>query len=262
VAYYKNCVEALRQNSQQAHLFVLLHKMDLVAEELRINVFKEREMDIRCASFPTDVMCFPTTIWDESLYRAWSAIVYSLIPNVRLLEEYLQWFCEICDAQEVILFEKATFLVISHSQTHRQEKKPIISSSLTEPSQPPSPLPPPPPPTFSSIVTTTTTTTTHPSPPWTWDNQRFEKLSNIIKQFKLSCTSQGQPFQAIYIHRPYFSAYLDSLTPNTCLLMIMGTPQIEPAAIQANIHVIRKHFERIESGNSSGHRSLTPTHKS
>ena len=49
-----------------------------------------------------------------SNYRAWSQIVYSLIPNVELLETQLDDFSTICAADEVVLFERATFLVISH----------------------------------------------------------------------------------------------------------------------------------------------------
>jgi len=47
---------------------------------------------------------------------------------------------QICDSDEVVLFEKATFLVISHA-SHKPHR----------------------------------------------DDHRFEKISNIIKQFKLSC---------------------------------------------------------------------------
>jgi Ras-related GTP-binding protein A/B len=54
---------------------------------------------------------FATSIWDETLYKAWSSIVYSLIPNVDLLELQLKDFAHICDADEVVLFERATFLV-------------------------------------------------------------------------------------------------------------------------------------------------------
>jgi Ras-related GTP-binding protein A/B len=60
---------------------------------------------------------FPTSIWDETLYKAWSQIVYSLIPNVDLLESQLRDFSTICAADEVVLFERATFLVISHTST-------------------------------------------------------------------------------------------------------------------------------------------------
>ena len=48
------------------------------------------------------------------MIRAWSQIVYSLIPNVELLETQLNDFSTICAADEVVLFERATFLVISH----------------------------------------------------------------------------------------------------------------------------------------------------
>lgn len=74
------------------------------------------------------------------MFQAWSAIVYKLIPNVKEFEVSLTSFCNIIEADEVLLFERATFLVISHYErkVHR-------------------------------------------------DVHRFEKVSNIIKQFKLSC---------------------------------------------------------------------------
>ena len=50
-------------------------------------------------------MCYATSIWDETLYKAWSSIVYSLIPNISTLESNLEDFCRICDADEVVLFE-------------------------------------------------------------------------------------------------------------------------------------------------------------
>jgi Ras-related GTP-binding protein A/B len=68
-----------------------------------------------------DICCFGTSIWDETLYRAWSQIVYSLIPNVKLLETQLGDFAGNCGADEVVLFEKATFLVISTTSTLRYE---------------------------------------------------------------------------------------------------------------------------------------------
>ena len=45
------------------------------------------------------------------LFQAWSSIVYQLVPNVSQLESSLQQFAEIIDADEVLLFERATFLV-------------------------------------------------------------------------------------------------------------------------------------------------------
>ncbi|EGC34013.1 hypothetical protein DICPUDRAFT_35824 [Dictyostelium purpureum] len=125
---YKSCIEAISQNSKDAKIFCLVHKMDLVPEDQRDTLFKNKEQEIRQASLPLKPTCFRTSIWDETLYKAWSSIVYSLIPNVKVLEHNLNKFCKICEADEVVLFEKATFLVISHSASkvhkdvHRFEK--------------------------------------------------------------------------------------------------------------------------------------------
>ncbi len=43
--------------------------------------------------------------------QAWSQIVYQLVPNVKGLEKTLTNFADIIDADEILLFEKATFLV-------------------------------------------------------------------------------------------------------------------------------------------------------
>ena len=43
-------------------------------------------------------------IWDETLYKAWSSIVYMLIPNVKEMECSLNEFAEILDADEVPLY--------------------------------------------------------------------------------------------------------------------------------------------------------------
>lgn len=69
VHYYQSCLEALLQNSPEAKIFCLVHKMDLVAEEHRENVFKEREEDLIRLSKPGNVTCFRTSIWDETLYK-------------------------------------------------------------------------------------------------------------------------------------------------------------------------------------------------
>jgi hypothetical protein len=48
---------------------------------------------------------------DTFIFQAWSNIVYQLIPNVQQLEGMLANFANIIDADEVLLFERATFLV-------------------------------------------------------------------------------------------------------------------------------------------------------
>lgn len=76
----------------------------------------DRESDLKRLSQPLECVCFRTSIWDETLYKAWSNIVHSLIPNVDELEQHLNHFAEMIDADEVLLFERATFLVICYSE--------------------------------------------------------------------------------------------------------------------------------------------------
>ncbi|KAH7726955.1 GTP-binding protein GTR1 [Aphelenchoides avenae] len=105
---YQTCLEALMQNSPTAKVFCLIHKMDLIQEEMRDKVFHDKEKDIRQLSETIGVRqraspileCFRSSIWDETLYKAWSAIVYQLIPNVVSMEAKLNQFAEILDADE------------------------------------------------------------------------------------------------------------------------------------------------------------------
>ena len=140
---YVNCLVALSDLSKQAKIFCLIHKMDLLAESERENRFLEKRARILEATkpeFKSKTECFKTSIWDETLYKAWSQIVSILLTNQPKLTSSLKEICETLHANEVVLFEKSTFLVISHYDAVNHE-----------------------------------------------DVHRFEKISNIIKQFKLSC---------------------------------------------------------------------------
>jgi len=198
LTYYRSCVEAIQQNSKEAKIFCLIHKMDLIPEEQRDQIFKARESELVQLSTPTKVICFRTSIWDETLYKAWSSIVYSLIPNIKTLETHLEKFCQICESDEVVLFERATFLVISHS-TQKVHK----------------------------------------------DDHRFEKISNIIKQFKLSCSKSQAQFQSMEVRNSKFSAFIDGFTTNTYIMVIMSDPTIQSAATLINIGLARNHFEKF-----------------
>eukprot|EP00128_Syssomonas_multiformis_P009665 Colp12_sorted_trinity150504_noHs@35540 len=198
--YYQSCLEAILQNSKEAQIFCLIHKMDLVQEDQRDLIVAEREQELKRRSLPLNITCFPTSIWDETLYKAWSSIVYALMPNVHKMESHLENFAKIIEADEVVLFERATFLVIAHSSTkpHR-------------------------------------------------DVHRFEKISNIIKQFKLSCSKSQAKFSSMEVRNSNFAAYIDLFTTNTYVMVIMSDVNIPSAAILVNIQNARKHFEKLES---------------
>ncbi|XP_065887401.1 ras-related GTP-binding protein A-like [Dysidea avara] len=197
--YYQSCLEALMQNSPDAKIFCLVHKMDLVPEDQRTMIFEKRESELKKRSLPLSCECFRTSIWDETLYKAWSTIVHLLIPNISQLEASLNSFATVLDADEVLLFEKATFLVIA-SALRREHTDP----------------------------------------------HRFEKISNIIKQFKLSCSKLQAQFKSMEVRNHMFAAFIDTFTANTYVMVIMTDSTIPSAATLVNIRNARKHFEKVE----------------
>jgi len=200
-------LEALERYSPDANVFVLIHKMDLVAEDDREREFTERAKLVQSKTDHFKIKSFATSIWDETLYKAWSQIVYSLIPNVDQLEYQLKEFSSICGADEVVLFEKATFLEISHTSILNAEQ---------------------------------------------YDSDRFERISNIVKQFKISCSKTHSQFQGMEVKNSHFTAYIDVFTGNTYIMVVMAGAEAKtsPAVIQINIAAARKHFEKFIPENN------------
>eukprot|EP01127_Copromyxa_protea_P009904 TRINITY_DN2372_c0_g1_i1.p1 TRINITY_DN2372_c0_g1~~TRINITY_DN2372_c0_g1_i1.p1 ORF type:complete len:293 (-),score=52.71 TRINITY_DN2372_c0_g1_i1:101-979(-) len=207
--YYQGALQAIKEFSPEAKIFCLIHKMDLISEDERDEVFLEKRAILKSISLPLKMVAFKTSIWDETLYKAWSRIVHSLIPNAQLLETNLNRLCSMCEANEVVLFEKATFLVISHG----------VKKSQNEANE---------------------------GDYWCFkDPHRFEKISNIIKQFKLSCLKLNSQFQSIQIRNSNYHAYIDEFTPNTYLMVVLSDPTIQPSVIGLNIKAARRHFEPL-----------------
>ena len=87
------------------------------------------------------------------------------MPGVNELEEQLEDVCQACEADEVVLFERSTFLLISHAR-----RKVML------------------------------------------DSHRFEKISNIVKQFKLGCGKMvTTDFTSLHLRKvPTVSNYKDT----------------------------------------------------
>lgn len=205
MTYFKNTIDSVKQLSPTAQCFVFVHKMDLVPEPQRQQVFFEYRAQIEGIAGP-QTQVFPTSIWDETLFKAWSRIVYNLIPNVEVLEQQLEEFCKVCEADEVVLFEKATFVVISSSTQKTMN-----------------------------------------------DEHRFEKISNIVKQFKLSCGKQQATFKSLTVQNSLFTAFIERFTHNTFLMLIVSDKNVHPAATMTNIDVARRHFEKLASLGFGAH---------
>jgi len=168
--------------------------------------------------------------------------VYALIPNVKAVQSRLEKFCKICEADEVVLFEKATFLVISHATRPTQAAAASASSSaLAKPS-----LAPPQGPDASSSSALaeflaaptggpSAASTANVAPPSKAtslqvlaerDPHRFEKISNIIKQFKLSCSKTQAQFTSMEVRNSHFSAFISEFTANTYVMVVLSDPSI------------------------------------
>ncbi|WFD42624.1 GTP-binding protein gtr1 [Malassezia psittaci] len=258
--YFHDCLSALQSNSPGAEVFCLLHKMDLIEPSRRCDIYKRRVADLRRktrevlsehASSPSvpnqlRLRCFATSIWDATLYRAWSSIIQTIVPDIERLENHLTVLADTCSAAEVVLFEKATFLIMSHysnmksasiqpqeiEHTHEvsldsEDTDTILLEGLSASMLPGG----------KSAMKTPT-------------NDRYERISELVKQFKIACLDSHHQVQALEFRTPLFSAYLDVLTSSTYVLVIATDPAIQLSAVKRNIELSRGHFERLQLGHA------------
>lgn len=61
----------------------------------------------------TEMQLFATSIWDQSLYKAWASIIHDLVPNLSIIETQLASLGNAISADEILLFERTSFLVVS-----------------------------------------------------------------------------------------------------------------------------------------------------
>ncbi|TKA79867.1 hypothetical protein B0A49_01575 [Cryomyces minteri] len=126
---YSSIIRALHEHSPTAKIFVLIHKMDLMPANTRHSIFLERSDIIRKYSeregFSSSVSgrngernngveFWATSIWDQSLYKAWTQVIYYLVPNASAIETLLRQLAEVIDARELILYERTTCLMVTH----------------------------------------------------------------------------------------------------------------------------------------------------
>lgn len=119
-------LSALADYSPGARIFALVHKMDLVAGTYRPAVMQDKAVAIRARSgiFYTNIGTYATSIWDESLYRAWGSIVNSLMPDLDIIELGLKDLQAIIEAEEVVLFEQNTFLTVTRAGSEVGDENP------------------------------------------------------------------------------------------------------------------------------------------
>ena len=175
--------------------------MDLVSENKRVEIFNKRKNQLEQKAGNFKIQCFPTSIWEISLYKAWTNIVSELTMNLKSIKQSLKNFSQVCGVEEVILFEKNTFLLLS-SFTDKEIK----------------------------------------------DDQRFEKISHIIKKFKLSCMTTNSRFESMIIQTRNYTTYLDEFTSSTYIMVIINSKNTNLELIKLNVALCRNTFEEKLNG--------------
>jgi len=202
--YFARAMESLKQSSPKARVFCLIHKQDLVHESKREEVLENYKRDLINAAPGMDITCFGTSIWDETLFKAWSEITYTLVPDVDQLQKQLEHICRTCEADEVVLFEKNTFLLISYSSRRSMQ-----------------------------------------------DSHRFEKISNIVKQFKLSCGKVKTSFRSFQVRNSLFSATIEPFLNHSFVMVVVSDPNVHGAATAANLWAARSHFAELAKAGAA-----------
>lgn len=119
---FKECLNAIAEYAENSKVFVLVHKMDLLEEDNgHPPGHKQERFEAKCHELKEiadehkiQIDCSKTSIWDKTLYSAWSKILTQLVPNRQKLQGELRRFVDETEADEVMLFEKNTFLNICY----------------------------------------------------------------------------------------------------------------------------------------------------
>ncbi|KAI4250029.1 MAG: hypothetical protein LQ352_005432 [Teloschistes flavicans] len=207
---YASITSALGEYSPRARIFTLVHKMDLVATEYREAVLDSRSIAIltRSGIFKSTIGIYATSIWDETLYKAWGGIVNSLIPNLDIVEDGLRDLQRVTEGEEIVLFEQNTFLTVTRVGSDIGNENP--------------------------------------------NNDRYERLSNIIKTFKNSLSvyadsNSSHQFDSFVIKTRVFNLIINRLTYNTYVLIVFPPGEAELQCARLNTMAAKDEFARIES---------------
>ncbi|KAK4530019.1 hypothetical protein CCYA_CCYA03G0876 [Cyanidiococcus yangmingshanensis] len=239
--------------------FVLIHKTDTVPMTTRASVL-QRIGRYCCEAASIDrIRCFATSIWDASLYHAWSTIARSLLPEASEVQSALQAICDEWFVQLVVLFESVSLLALGHAGALLQRRRSrevgrattsaranrwfawFGSSSGPEAE-------------FrgkkdaSEVSTGTARQDVQRRSRWPWqkpercasapllqesklvetlepfnlaDAEAFEKMSLVLKRLRLACVRSGAMFEALELIHGNGEAFLETLTPHTFVLICL-----------------------------------------
>ena len=112
---YCEILKQLELHSKGTRVFVLVHKIDKIKKPEQAERFQKCVDIVRHISRKGHLAkIFFTSIWDDSLYNAWSQIIQSMIPVLKHMKRGIRDFGSINDCEEIVLFEKETFLIVAN----------------------------------------------------------------------------------------------------------------------------------------------------
>ena len=180
--------------------------------------------------FSNSLKVYGTTIWDQSLYKAWGDIVKSLVSNLHIIDGYLHDLAKETDAEEIILFERATFLTVTNVTSELGERNPYSDRQER----------------LSNVIKTFKHSLS-------WVSRSLSRLvrsdfgltEGWYRKYTHSSTA-SHPFSEIAIKAPRFNLIVARLTNNTYVLVILPPGDLEIECSRFNIMAARDRFVELD----------------
>ncbi|CBH17257.1 ras-family member, GTP-binding protein, putative [Trypanosoma brucei gambiense DAL972] len=229
--YFREAVQHVRTYSPQAKVFVLLHKMDIIQQKLRSSIFESRKREIlkeveNVGGSGGDVQFFATSIYDDTLYLAYSNIVRSLIPHCDVLTRAMEKLLVSCNASEVALYERGTFLCLTY--VSKIDAGGADNGSLIAEDD-----------------------GSNRGDRCSGTESRTTKVSETVKHFKLSCMNNATSLEGYQMTTTTFTALLHPFTSCTYVLIFSEDTSVNVELHRINVLSARWNFEQfLLSGDS------------
>lgn len=216
---FAKTIRALHEYSPNSKIFVLIHKMDLVPTEQKARAFQECALEVRSTCeeegfLEQQVGFWATSIWDQSLYRAWTQVIYFLVPNAATIESMLRKLAELLDARELILYERTTCLVVTHITRGTEGHNPYADRFER----------------ISSILKT--------------HKHSMAKHTGMM--------ASEVSFAEMQIKTGDFMFFITSLTANTNLAVVMPSDEAAFNAARVNVQLARREFAHLDLVEKKG----------
>lgn len=210
----RKIVEFLLRHSPEAILTVLLHKYDAARlGEPTSSPLRESEGRIKIMALPLLASCYHTSIWDESLYKAWASIVTGIIGSSSIgnIKTELGRLAERLRCQEVIMIDAGSNLVLAHTtikyRHHQSASQPRSTINITNLSN-----------TQSESIPSRSYHHHH-------NAHRMEKISNILKQVRVITRRFNVGLSEVHLELEGKITLELTLVMSDTILLLVGIPE-------------------------------------